>query len=499
MPYKSDAQRRYFNANRAQLEAQGVDVDEWNDSSRGKKLPDRAKKKKTEKTAREAVIIKGNPKFVAGNKDAAAFYRVLQKYLEQKGYGVSYDEGKPHTVPKAADLWLGHSRGVDRLRFAPPTTKTISLGAPNGINHSKDKAMNPGDVPDSFHFKLTAAMRKQLDDKLATNEKSAVALLAKLAAETETLEPPAPMQSLIANTGTLGTQLGMQKGVQRYADAVIGKANPAFNRTLDSKDLLNTWLFGRLPKDPALQGRPITDSWFDKAIHRTGKFDFNPVSGTATPVMGKPYSSQRLDQYRKIMALYGKNAPTVSPHTLVGHSAAYLNEPHTVWANPGIKDDAGHILAHELGHAKQRPLLQNPVFKALRRAGSFATAYGGIAPMLRTDPDAARTDALIGTAGMLPTLGIEFDASLRGSNLMKRLAKQEGTWDKMKLLEKLKYRLGSFKGFPTYLAAASLPLASYGTRLGLGGYGTKSKPQLTDDSFGEKIKQLVDRVRGQLK
>ena len=45
MPYKSDAQRRYFNANRSKLEGQGVDVDEWNESSKGKKLPEKAKEK----------------------------------------------------------------------------------------------------------------------------------------------------------------------------------------------------------------------------------------------------------------------------------------------------------------------------------------------------------------------------------------------------------------------------------------------------------------------
>jgi hypothetical protein len=45
MPYKSDAQRRYFNANRAQLERNGVNVDEWNDSSRGKKLPKKVQTK----------------------------------------------------------------------------------------------------------------------------------------------------------------------------------------------------------------------------------------------------------------------------------------------------------------------------------------------------------------------------------------------------------------------------------------------------------------------
>ena len=39
MPYKSLAQERYFNANRAKLERQGVDVDEWNQASKGMKLP----------------------------------------------------------------------------------------------------------------------------------------------------------------------------------------------------------------------------------------------------------------------------------------------------------------------------------------------------------------------------------------------------------------------------------------------------------------------------
>ncbi len=47
MPYKSLAQERYFNANRAKLEKQGVDVSEWNSASKGKKLPKRAKKAKS--------------------------------------------------------------------------------------------------------------------------------------------------------------------------------------------------------------------------------------------------------------------------------------------------------------------------------------------------------------------------------------------------------------------------------------------------------------------
>lgn len=45
MPFKSQAQRKFFNANRSKLENQGVDVDEWNASTKGKKLPKKVKKK----------------------------------------------------------------------------------------------------------------------------------------------------------------------------------------------------------------------------------------------------------------------------------------------------------------------------------------------------------------------------------------------------------------------------------------------------------------------
>lgn len=41
MPYKSLKQERFFNANKAELEKKGVDVNEWNAASKGKKLPTR--------------------------------------------------------------------------------------------------------------------------------------------------------------------------------------------------------------------------------------------------------------------------------------------------------------------------------------------------------------------------------------------------------------------------------------------------------------------------
>ena len=45
MPYASQAQAGYFHAHKAELERQGVNVDEWDAASRGMKLPERAKAK----------------------------------------------------------------------------------------------------------------------------------------------------------------------------------------------------------------------------------------------------------------------------------------------------------------------------------------------------------------------------------------------------------------------------------------------------------------------
>jgi hypothetical protein len=46
MPYKSDAQRRFFHANEAKLKRQGVNVKEWDEATKGKRLPEKAKSKK---------------------------------------------------------------------------------------------------------------------------------------------------------------------------------------------------------------------------------------------------------------------------------------------------------------------------------------------------------------------------------------------------------------------------------------------------------------------
>ena len=46
MPYKSDAQRKWFHANKKQLAREGVNISEWDKASKGKKLPKKVKKNK---------------------------------------------------------------------------------------------------------------------------------------------------------------------------------------------------------------------------------------------------------------------------------------------------------------------------------------------------------------------------------------------------------------------------------------------------------------------
>jgi hypothetical protein len=49
MPYKSEAQRKYFNANKQELEKEGVNVKEWNKESKGMKLPNKILQAKLKK------------------------------------------------------------------------------------------------------------------------------------------------------------------------------------------------------------------------------------------------------------------------------------------------------------------------------------------------------------------------------------------------------------------------------------------------------------------
>ena len=91
-------------------------------------LADIENEKSASVNSRKAIIIKGNPAYIKDNSDADKFYRQIEYLLKELGYDVGFDAGEPNTVPdEDADLWVGHSRGADRLRFAPSKTQTVKL------------------------------------------------------------------------------------------------------------------------------------------------------------------------------------------------------------------------------------------------------------------------------------------------------------------------------------------------------------------------------------
>ena len=129
------------------------------------------------KTADKQVsIIKGNPEYITNNAKASEFYDNLRKLIEEKGYKVNMDEGEPHTIPPETDhAWVGHSRGIDRLRFAPKNVITIATGFPedkSGVNHPLDDA-EVGRIPNKYHYTLTPEMKEAIVSRLGSIKKSA--------------------------------------------------------------------------------------------------------------------------------------------------------------------------------------------------------------------------------------------------------------------------------------------------------------------------------------
>ncbi|OIO30826.1 hypothetical protein AUJ77_01605 [Candidatus Nomurabacteria bacterium CG1_02_43_90] len=115
-----------------------------------------------------AIIIKGNPKFIDHNIKADKFYKSIKNFLEALGYEAKFNNGEPYTSPEKADLWIGHSRGYLRLRFALKGTHILAFGSSskNAINHPKDNSVKiayPSDVlPNEFHYVFTKKMREAI-------------------------------------------------------------------------------------------------------------------------------------------------------------------------------------------------------------------------------------------------------------------------------------------------------------------------------------------------
>lgn len=132
-------------------------------------------------STKSVVLITGNPKHVQGNAAAEKFYREIEDVVRGTGATVKRDPGLAYTSPPKADVWVGHSMGVDRLRFAPKKTTTIAFGAPDAwaLRHPKDNAatFTPGSTekPNKWHYVLTEEMKNKLRASLSSPVKIAAA------------------------------------------------------------------------------------------------------------------------------------------------------------------------------------------------------------------------------------------------------------------------------------------------------------------------------------
>lgn len=120
--------------------------------------------KTTRDPARTVVLITGNPEVIAKHQqEAKAYYDAIARYVRELGYAVEIDAGADYTVPESAALWIGHSRGADRLRFAEPPTQTLAFGSPitGAINAPGDTPTAGGPVT-AAHFTFTDAQREAI-------------------------------------------------------------------------------------------------------------------------------------------------------------------------------------------------------------------------------------------------------------------------------------------------------------------------------------------------
>lgn len=127
-----------------------------------------------------AVVVTGNPAYVRGNPAADAFYADVSGHLRGLGYDVATDPGEPHTVPPPAAVWVGHSRGADRLPFAPPGTVAVPIGSARdgAINHPADPVHLPAGsyTPGPEHYTFTPEMADALTARLRPRAEAATPL-----------------------------------------------------------------------------------------------------------------------------------------------------------------------------------------------------------------------------------------------------------------------------------------------------------------------------------
>lgn len=123
-----------------------------------------------------AVIILGNPDKMKGMERLAnQYYEEIAQYIESKGFGVETDPGEPKTCPRMdAAFWVGHSRGVDRIRCVDEKDqwRFLKFGDVDGYIHPADARWQAGIddhvtttmLPPKEHFLFIDSQKRAIDN-----------------------------------------------------------------------------------------------------------------------------------------------------------------------------------------------------------------------------------------------------------------------------------------------------------------------------------------------
>jgi hypothetical protein len=278
--------------------------------------------------------------------------------------------------------------------------------------------------------------RRSLQDKSASTapKDSSDASRANIAASISAMIPPF-FGSLYLNHAVPKI---FKDIVPPLSPEVIADKDGLFNRFLRSKKI------------------KIVDPNFDATFRK--KIDLRPIGEHATRAFASaPAYTDNNDSLisRLIKKLSGSD---------VGKDKAkgFIIDPDSFYNSDNMRGVKGAlrpgILAHEMGHAMGPKIYTKPLTRQLSM----------LAPLLATgniihtkNEEVGRNTALASPLLASPLLASELDASVRGSNLLNRLAKGK--------LTKLQ-RLSPFIGLPTYAALALAPGAAHLTKKYMGGY-----------------------------
>jgi hypothetical protein len=275
--------------------------------------------------------------------------------------------------------------------------------------------------------------RRSLQDKSASTapKDSSDASRANIAASISAMIPPF--------FGSLYFNHAVPKIFKDIAPPLSPEVDGLFNRFLRSKKI------------------KIVDPNFD-GTYRIKKPDLGPVGETLTrSLFSGPAYTDNNDSLisRLIKKLSGAD---------VGKDKAkgFIIDPDSFYYSDNMRGVKGAlrpgILAHEMGHAMGPKIYTKPLTRQLSMLAP-ALATGNI--IHTKNEEVGRNTALASPLLASPLLASELDASVRGSNLLNRLAKGK--------LTKLQ-RLSPFVGLPTYAALALSPGAAHLTKKYTGGY-----------------------------